>query len=69
MHSRTTAPHLRPVFYYIFDVLVLAGPDVTRQPLEVRRALLETKILPKLRGDSLRPSPVLEGDFQDVCTW
>jgi ATP-dependent DNA ligase len=35
-----------PVFYYIFDVLMLGGNDVTRQPLEVRRALLETKIYP-----------------------
>jgi ATP-dependent DNA ligase len=44
----------------------LAGKDVTREPLEVRRALLEAKILPKLRSDSLRPPPVLEGNFDHV---
>jgi ATP-dependent DNA ligase len=58
-------PHA-PLFYYIFDVLVPAGKDVTREPLEVRRALLETKILPKLGDDSLRAPPVLEGDLDSV---
>jgi ATP-dependent DNA ligase len=37
-----------PVIYYVFDVMVLAGRDVMREPLEKRRALLEQKILPKL---------------------
>jgi bifunctional non-homologous end joining protein LigD len=37
-----------PVAYYVFDVMVLAGHDVMREPLEKRRALLEQKILPKL---------------------
>jgi ATP-dependent DNA ligase len=55
-----------PVFYYIFDLLVLAGKDVTREPLEIRRALLEAKILPKLPGDPLRPPPVLEGNLENV---
>src|SRR5207249_11069777 len=34
-----------PVIYYVFDVMVLAGRDVKREPLEKRRALLEKKIL------------------------
>ena len=34
------------VVYYVFDVLVLAGRDVTREPLDTRRALLETEVLP-----------------------
>ena len=34
--------------YFVFDVMVLAGRDVMRQPLTVRRELLETKVLPKL---------------------
>jgi DNA ligase D-like protein (predicted ligase) len=55
-----------PVFYYIFDLLVLAGNGVTREPLEVRRALLETKILPKLTALALRPPPVLEGTLENV---
>jgi bifunctional non-homologous end joining protein LigD len=37
-----------PVIYYLFDLMVLAGRDVMREPLEKRRALLEQKILPKL---------------------
>jgi bifunctional non-homologous end joining protein LigD len=41
-----------PVVYYIFDVMVLGGVDVRRQPLVKRRRLLEKKVLPKL------PEPV-----------
>lgn len=37
-----------PVVYYVFDVMVLAGKDVTREPLSTRRRLLERKVLPKL---------------------
>src|SRR4029078_8807170 len=33
---------------FVFDVMVLAGRDVMREPLEMRRKLLERKILPKL---------------------
>jgi DNA ligase D-like protein (predicted ligase) len=41
-----------PVVYYVFDVMVLAGQDVRREPLVKRRQLLEKKLLPKL------PEPV-----------
>ena len=37
-----------PVLYFVFDVVVLAGRDVMREPLEARRELLEQKILPRL---------------------
>ena len=37
-----------PVVYYVFDVMILAGRDVTREPLEKRRELLEKRVLPKL---------------------
>jgi ATP-dependent DNA ligase len=43
-YGSTTAP----VVYYVFDVMVLAGRDVMREPLEKRRELLERKVLPKL---------------------
>jgi DNA ligase D-like protein (predicted ligase) len=49
-----------PVFFYVFDLLVLSGRDVMREPLESRRKLLETKVLSKLR-EPVRQSPVLEG--------
>jgi DNA ligase D-like protein (predicted ligase) len=41
-----------PVVYYVFDVMVLAGQNVMREPLEKRRDILEKKVLPKL------PEPV-----------
>ena len=36
------------VAYYVFDLMVLGGRNVMREPLDTRRALLETKVLPKL---------------------
>jgi bifunctional non-homologous end joining protein LigD len=41
-----------PVVYYVFDVMVLGGRDVRREPLQTRRELLEKKVLPRL------PEPV-----------
>src|SRR4051794_27863266 len=41
-----------PVVFYIFDVLVLSGKDLRREPLQKRRELLEKKVLPRL------PEPV-----------
>jgi DNA ligase D-like protein (predicted ligase) len=38
-----------PVVFYVFDVMVLRGKDVTSEPLERRLELLETKVLPKLK--------------------
>jgi bifunctional non-homologous end joining protein LigD len=37
-----------PVVYYVFDVMMLAGKDLTGEPLQRRRAVLERKILPRL---------------------
>ena len=37
-----------PVFYYVFDVMVVAGRDVKAEPLDKRRALLETRVVPAL---------------------
>jgi len=37
-----------PVLYFVFDVMIIAGRDVMREPLERRRALLEQKILPRV---------------------
>ena len=57
--SRITAPPLAPLLYYVFDVIVLVGKDVTGQPLETRRELLRRKVLAKL-ADPIRESPQLE---------
>jgi hypothetical protein len=52
-----------PVFSITsFDVLVLAGKDLTGEPFDVRRDLLQTKVLPKLR-DPIRHSAALQGIF------
>jgi ATP-dependent DNA ligase len=45
-----------PVVYYVFDMMVLAGQDVMREPLQKRRELLEKKVLPKLPEPVLHPS-------------
>ena len=50
-----------PVVYYVFDVMVLAGQDLMREPLQKRRELLEKKVVPKLREPvrySLRSMPI-----------
>src|SRR5262245_32615458 len=36
------------IVYYLFDVMMLGGKDVTREPWEARRHQLEKKILPTL---------------------
>ena len=36
------------IVYYVFDVMMLAGRDLTREPLEARRQVLERQLLPKL---------------------
>lgn len=54
-----------PLFYYIFDVLILAGRDVMSEPLSVRRDMLEQHILPKLR-DPIRASPVVHASLDEL---
>jgi len=44
-----------PVFYFIFDLLILAGRDVTGESLTARRGLLEKQVLPKLKEPSAIP--------------
>jgi bifunctional non-homologous end joining protein LigD len=55
------------VFYYVFDVLVLASRDVMGEPLASRRALLEKRILPKLH-DPVRYSLELKASLPDLIT-
>src|SRR5436190_4726808 len=51
-----------PVLYFVFDVMVLAGRDVMREPLAVRRDLLEKKVLPKL-GEPVRYATPLDASL------
>ncbi len=52
-----------PVVYYVFDVLVLSGNDVRREPLDRRRELLEKKVLPRL-PESVRYSASLDAELR-----
>jgi DNA ligase D-like protein (predicted ligase) len=54
-----------PIAYFVFDVLVLRGRDVTREPLSARQALLESKVLPHL-ADPVRYVAPLEGSLQTL---
>ncbi len=56
-----------PLFYYVFDVMVLSGQDVRQKPLTTRRDLLRQRILPKL-ADPIRYSQELPGLLSDLVT-
>jgi DNA ligase D-like protein (predicted ligase) len=55
------------VVFFVFDVMVLSGRSVLREPLEHRRTLLEQKVLPKL-ADPVRYSPELNAALPDLIT-
>jgi bifunctional non-homologous end joining protein LigD len=54
-----------PIFYYAFDLLIFAGTNIRSEPLEARRELLRTDILPKL-SEPIRYSPELESSLDDL---
>src|SRR4051794_11077550 len=54
-----------PLVYLIFDVMILAGRDVTKEPLEARQKLLEHKVLPKL-AEPIRYPGVLDASLTDL---
>ena len=51
-----------PLVYYVFDVLILAGEDVTSEQLVRRRALLQARVLSKL-DEPIRESPILDASL------
>jgi ATP-dependent DNA ligase len=54
-----------PLHFFIFDVLVLKGRDVTAESLTQRRKLLEKQVFPKM-AEPIRYSPVLEASLKDL---
>jgi ATP-dependent DNA ligase len=38
-----------PIFYYAFELLILAGRDITSEPLEARCGLLRRHVLTTLQ--------------------
>jgi ATP-dependent DNA ligase len=54
-----------PIYYYAFDLLMLAGRDIRSESLEKRRELLRSKVLSKV-NDPIRYSPTLESPLKDL---
>jgi bifunctional non-homologous end joining protein LigD len=53
------------VLYYVFDLPVLGGQNLTGEPLELRLAFLRERVLPKL-SDPIRHSPELKASLADL---
>jgi bifunctional non-homologous end joining protein LigD len=51
--------------FFVFDLLILEGRDLTGETLVKRRELLEEAVLPKL-GEPIRYSPELQGSLPDL---
>jgi DNA ligase D-like protein (predicted ligase) len=51
--------------FYVFDLLILRGKDLTQQPLEKRLELLRTKVMPGL-PDSIRYSETLQASHAEL---
>jgi bifunctional non-homologous end joining protein LigD len=54
-----------PIYYYAFDLLMLAGRDLRSEPLEKRRELLRLKVLSKF-NDPVRYSPTLDTPLNEL---
>jgi DNA ligase D-like protein (predicted ligase) len=54
-----------PIFYFVFDVVILSGRDLMSEPLYRRRELLQRKILPKLK-EPIRECPRLDAGLSEV---
>lgn len=54
-----------PVVFYVFDLIVLSGRDLSAEPLTARRELLERKVLPTL-AEPVRYAGILEANLRDL---
>ena len=54
-----------PIFYYVFDLLILEGRDLRSKPLSERRELLRSEVLPKV-DEPIRYSPTLNSSLTDL---
>jgi bifunctional non-homologous end joining protein LigD len=59
------APGKVPLFYYVFDVLVLSGQDMWSQSLLDRREALRGRVLSSL-GEPIRESPTFDASLADL---
>src|SRR5688572_6307104 len=53
------------IVYYVFDVVVVAGRDVRSETLDVRKSLLEKRIVPMI-AEPVRYIPDLEARLSDL---
>ena len=53
------------VVFYVFDIMMLTGKDLMREPLSARLELLETKLLPKLK-EPIRYLPELKASLSEL---
>ncbi len=58
-------PSTAHLYYYVFDVLVLAGRNVMAEPLSARRELLRRQVLPCL-ADPIRGAPQFDASLPDL---
>ena len=61
-NHRSGGPELQ---FYAFDLITLQGADLTQEPLEKRRTLLQTKVMPRL-PECIRYSEALEAAPADL---
>jgi DNA ligase D-like protein (predicted ligase) len=54
-----------PLVYFVFDLLILSGRDVMREPLEKRQALLKEQVLPKL-SDPVRHIAAFDASLAEL---
>jgi ATP-dependent DNA ligase len=54
-----------PLVYFVFDLLILSGRDVMREPLEKRQALLKEQVLTKL-SEPVRHIEALDARLPDL---
>ncbi len=56
-----------PLAFFLFDLLMLSGKDLTKQLLSARLELLEGRVLPKL-SEPIRYAGGLEGSLKDLIS-
>jgi DNA ligase D-like protein (predicted ligase) len=62
---QNSATSKTPLIYYVFDLMLLQGTDLTKKPLSHRRELLEAEVLPTLK-DPVRYSAPIEAPLTDL---
>jgi ATP-dependent DNA ligase len=62
---QNSATHENGLVFYLFDLLILAGEDLRNRPLEVRRKLLQRRVMPQL-AEPIRFSETIEASALDL---